>query len=149
MQVLETNALITVGYEGRTADELLTMLVDAGVAVLADVRQMPSSRKPGLSKRSLAEQLEMAGIDYLHLPELGNPRENREAYRRGDARSRERFQAVLRTPQAQAALRDLRQRMTDQCIALLCFERTAECCHRQLVSDELCQGDSALKVKHL
>ena len=68
-------ALVTVGYEGRTATELVAVLAEAGVTVLADVRLTPLSRKPGLSKRKLADSLTAAGIEYLHLPALGNPAE--------------------------------------------------------------------------
>ena len=72
----------TVGYERRTVDELITALTEAAVEVLVDVRLTPLSRKPGLSKKRLAVLLQAAGIDYLHLPHLGNPRDNRDAFRR-------------------------------------------------------------------
>ena len=76
--------LCTVGYERRTVDELITTLTRAAVEVLVDVRLTPLSRKPGLSKNRIATRLYAAGIDYLHLPQLGNPRDNRDGFRRGD-----------------------------------------------------------------
>ncbi|MDR1430587.1 MAG: DUF488 domain-containing protein, partial [Propionibacteriaceae bacterium] len=51
---------------------------------LVDVRQTPISRKRGLSKTALGAALSEAGIDYIHLRELGNPRDNRDGYRQGD-----------------------------------------------------------------
>lgn len=71
--------LVTVGYEGRTAGELVVTLAEAGVDVLVDVRLTPLSRKPGLSKRQLADALAAAGVEYVHLPALGNPKDNRES----------------------------------------------------------------------
>ncbi len=149
MQTLQNMVLLTVGYEGRTAGELVAVLADARVDVLVDVRLTPLSRKPGLSKRQLADALAAAGVEYLHLPALGNPRDNRKAFRLGDSRSRARFRASLRTPQARAALDEIRSRVQEERVALLCFERQPDCCHRQLVSDDLVRHDPGLGVLHL
>lgn len=149
MRTLQEMVLLTVGYEGRTAEELVVALADAGVEVLVDVRLTPLSRKPGLSKRQLADVLAAAGVEYVHLPALGNPRDNREAFRQGDPRSRARFRALLHTPQAQAALDELGLRARHERVALLCFEREPDCCHRQLVSDDLLCRDPGLGVRHL
>jgi uncharacterized protein (DUF488 family) len=149
MRTLQKMALLTVGYEGRTAEELVLKLAEAGVKVLVDVRLTPLSRKPGLSKRQLTETLAAAGVEYLHLPALGNPKDNRLGFRQGDPRSRTRFRALLDTPQAQAALDELRSRVRQEQVALLCFEREPDCCHRQLVSDDLLSHDPELGVRHL
>lgn len=54
MRALQEMVLLTVGYEGRTAEELVVTLAEADVDVLVDIRLTPLSRKPGLSKRQLA-----------------------------------------------------------------------------------------------
>lgn len=149
MRTLQDSSLLTVGYEGRTASELVEVLVEAGVDVLVDVRLTPLSRKPGLSKRALADALTSAGLEYLHLPALGNPRENRDGFRRGDLSSRESFRALLQSPSAQVALAEVRARVRGQRVALLCFEQDASSCHRQLVSDHLVSCDRDLDVHHL
>jgi uncharacterized protein (DUF488 family) len=149
MRTCHEAALVTVGYEGRSAAELVSALAEAEVQVLADVRLTPSSRKPGLSKRGLAAALAGAGIAYLHLPDLGNPRDNRQPFRRGDPASRARFRELLAAPPAQAALAELESRLQEERVALLCFERDAGSCHRLLVSDELLGRDPRLAVRHL
>jgi uncharacterized protein (DUF488 family) len=149
MRALPETALVTVGYEGRTAEELVSAVAEAGVDVLADVRLTPLSRKPGLSKRRLAAALAGAGIEYVHLPALGNPQDNREAFRRGDPASRARFQGLLGTPPAQSALAELGSRAQHERVALLCFERDADCCHRGLVAEYLLSHDPRLAVRHL
>jgi len=53
--------LVTIGYEGRTAPELIDELVRAGVDVLVDVRFTPVSRKAGMSERRLGEALTAVG----------------------------------------------------------------------------------------
>jgi uncharacterized protein (DUF488 family) len=149
MRTLQETALVTVGYEGRTAAELVSAVAEAGVDVLADVRLTPLSRKPGLSKRRLADALAAVGIEYLHLPALGNPRDNRDAFRQGDPGSRARFQDLLGAPHAQLALAELGARAQDERVALLCVERDADCCHRRLVTEHLLSRDPGLGVRHL
>lgn len=63
--------LVSIGYEGRTALELIATLSQLGVSVLVDVRLTPLSRKPGLSKTKLGLAAAEAGIRYVHLPALG------------------------------------------------------------------------------
>jgi uncharacterized protein (DUF488 family) len=149
MRTLQETALVTVGYEGRTAAELVSAVAEAQVDVVADVRLTPLSRKPGLSKRRLADALTAVGIEYLHLPALGNPRDNREAFRQGDPGSRARFQELLGAPQAQSALAELGSRARHERVALLCFERDADCCHRRLVTEHLLSRDPGLSIWHL
>ncbi|MBX9699518.1 MAG: DUF488 domain-containing protein, partial [Acetobacteraceae bacterium] len=75
--------LLTIGYEAGTQAGLVAALRAAGATVLADVRAIANSRKPGFSKRSLAAALEEAGIAYWHIPALGTPAAGREAARAG------------------------------------------------------------------
>jgi uncharacterized protein (DUF488 family) len=70
--------VMTIGYQHLTVDQLIDDLTVARVKVLVDVRLTPLLRKPGLSKNGLPARLRDAGIDYVHLPEIGNPRDNRE-----------------------------------------------------------------------
>jgi uncharacterized protein (DUF488 family) len=52
--------------------------------LLADVRAVPLSRRPGFSKNILGNGLREAGIDYINLKALGAPPEGREAARKHD-----------------------------------------------------------------
>ena len=63
----------TIGYAGRNAPEFVEVLTAAGVDLVVDVRALPLSRKKGFSKTSLRENLQAAGIEYLHLRSAGNP----------------------------------------------------------------------------
>jgi uncharacterized protein (DUF488 family) len=127
----------TIGYQDRTVDDLIAVLRSASVKVLVDVRLTPLSRKAGLSKNGLAARLREAGIEYVHLPQLGNPRDNRDAFRRGDEAAVARYQDVLRTPEGQAALGQLLRQARQHRVALMCFERDAAECHRSMVADAL------------
>lgn len=130
--------IFTIGYEGATQVELIAALRAADVALLADVRAVPLSRRPGFSKNVLANGLREAGIDYVGLKALGTPPEGRESARRGDHATLARVYAgQLDLPEAVvqgARLRDLaRERVT----ALLCFEREPQGCHRSLLVEAI------------
>jgi uncharacterized protein (DUF488 family) len=142
-------AVLTIGYQNRTVDDVIDVLRAADVKVLVDVRLTPLSRKPGLSKKSLATRLGDAGIDYVHLPQLGNPRDDRDAFRRGDADAVARYQGVLTTPEGQAALDQLRRLVTHRRIALMCFEHDAAECHRSMVADALFEAGEVKEIAHL
>jgi hypothetical protein len=47
-------ALFTIGYQGRTLEDSLNVLLTASVTLLCDVRRNPVSRKPGFSKGVLS-----------------------------------------------------------------------------------------------
>jgi uncharacterized protein (DUF488 family) len=68
----------TIGYTGRKTDELIATLLSNGVRTLVDVRQVPVSMyRPDLSKSNFARILAENGLHYVHMPELGVPRDIR------------------------------------------------------------------------
>jgi uncharacterized protein (DUF488 family) len=79
-----TRTVFTIGYEQATQAAVIDALRHAGAEVLADVRYLPLSRRPGFSKTSLKAAAEDAGIAYRHFRQLGTPAEgkSRRAARR-------------------------------------------------------------------
>lgn len=130
-------SLVSLGYEGRTADELVRAAQRAGVQVLADVRLTPISRKPGLSKTKLAAALNAVGIEYVHYRSLGNPKDNRAPFWNGQAEEGRKRLRDLFGEQAWSDLRELQRQARSQVIGILCFEADEMQCHRKLVLDEL------------
>jgi len=126
--------IFTIGYEGATQAELIERLVRAGIRLLADVRAVPLSRRPGFSKNILAAGLREAGIDYLGLKALGTPPAGREAARRHDiARLRNIYLHQLDLPEAIVQAAQLSDMAAVRPTVLLCFERDPGCCHRRLL----------------
>ncbi len=139
--------LYTIGYEGATQDDLIGALEGAGVRRLIDVRQLPLSRRPGLSKTPLKTALAEHVIDYVHLKALGTPPAGREAARRGRHDEMARiYHGTLAEPAAIVAVEQLRALAEEAPSALLCFEREPAHCHRQVLIDEML---AEAEVEHL
>lgn len=135
-------SLVSVGYEGREASELIEYLRGLDVSVVVDVRLNAISRKRGLSKTALREALKEAGIDYVHLRALGNSRENRDDYRAGSNAARRRFRRRLDSSDGIAAIERIIQLAVDRIVAVLCFEADHEVCHRACVIDAVLERQS-------
>lgn len=141
--------LFTIGYEGAALADFLATLRVAGIGVLVDVRDVPFSRKPGFSKKALAQHLDDIGVGYLHLPDLGDPKEGRDAARRGDLAAFETiFREHLERAESQSALDRLVGVAASLTACLLCFERDPATCHRSIVAEAVTDRD-AFQVKHL
>lgn len=143
------NTIHTIGYEGAVIDDLIATLQMAEVEVLIDVRDVPVSRKRGFSKKALAEALETAGIRYVHLKALGDPKPGREAAKRGDMDGfRAIFNSHLKGDDAQEALHVAIDISSKTPACLLCYERDHMGCHRTIVAKELADR-KAFSVRHL
>ena len=126
----------TIGYEQTTVDAFLASLTAAGVEVVADVRAIAASRRPGFSKTALAANLASVGIDYVHYRALGTPTEGRAAARAGNHAALEKIYAgQLELPEAIMAGAQLAALAGEKCTALLCYEREPACCHRTLLRE--------------
>ena len=119
----------TVGYTRRDIRQFLDILLQAGVATVIDIRHTPVSMyKPDFSKRNLASHLGSAGIDYVHIRELGVPRDIRGLASGGASRNPiwEWYDAnVISGVNLHAFLN-----WADHPVALLCVELDPTACHR-------------------
>lgn len=141
--------IYSVGYEGMEVGGLIDHLTWAGVTLLVDVRMNPVSRKPGWSKRSLQAALEAAGIEYRHERVLGNPPDNRDSFRRGDGEEGRRRMREILSNGSGPALERLVNEAAERYVAVLCVERGARRCHRQVITDMAQEIDPDLEVRHI
>lgn len=138
----------TIGYEQATQASVIDTLAQAGVEVLADIRYLPLSRRPGFSKSSLRSAAEEAGIAYRHMKPLGTPADGRAAARRGDHAELSRIYAgQLELPEALAAMAELRDLAGEKRVALLCYERDASECHRSLLIEALLEDFAVVNLE--
>lgn len=132
--------LYTIGYQGARTPAFIARLRDIPVRVLIDVRAVPASRNPDFAKSRLRALLAEGGIDYRHLPALGNPKPGRDAARGGDRdRYRAIYQAQLDSPDGRAGLADAAAIASEAAACLMCLERDPAHCHRTMVAERLAE----------
>ncbi len=130
--------LFTIGYEKALLKGVLGILTGAGVATLLDVRDRPTSRRPGFSKRQLAAAIEDSGMRYVHLKALGTPPEGRLANRRREwARFWGIVEEKLARPEAELDLRQAAEIAEAAPSCLLCYEADWQVCHRRRIAEIL------------
>jgi uncharacterized protein (DUF488 family) len=129
----------SIGYEcHKDVRDFVQLLRDAGVERLIDVRELPMSRRRGYGKTALSEALSAAGIEYVHMRALGNPKPFRDLYKSGlIAEGRELYQRHL-LEECRFALHDLANLLSDdKRSALMCVEHNPSTCHRTVIIDAM------------
>ena len=125
----------TIGYAGKTFDQVMELLFSAGVRRLVDVRALPLSRRREFSKTALAERLAAGGIEYVHVRSAGNPfRHLSDDIGRCLALYREH---LVRSPDV---LAEVARVTSEKSSALFCVEAEATGCHRSVIADQLRAG---------
>jgi uncharacterized protein (DUF488 family) len=138
--------IYSVGYEGLEVKALAERLSQAGVSVLVDVRLNAVSRRPGFSRKALEAAMSDAGIEYVHERELGNPQDNRDAFRRGEgAVGRKRMRAILSNGSG-PALDRLVDLARERRVAVMCVERDRLRCHRDVITEMVQEIEPAIEV---
>ena len=132
--------ILTLGHSNRPLEDFLALLKRHGVACLADVRTLPRSRfNPQFNQDRLAAALELAGIEYRHVPALGGLRRARpDSPHRGlEDDALRGFADHMDTPEFEAALAGVLELTATRSVAMMCAEAAPEHCHRSLIADAL------------
>ena len=131
--------LFTIGYEGRTLESYLNLLIREGATLLCDVRRNAISRKYGFSKTTLERACSGVGIRYEHLPELGiESRRRRGLKTEADFKNLFKEYVQKSLPNQSVALEKIHSWLrSGESVALTCFELEASQCHRHCVANAL------------
>lgn len=128
--------LFTIGYEGKSVEKFLDILITHDVRVLCDVRRNAISQKYGFSKAQLEKFCGGLNIRYIHFPELGiesNLRQKLSSQRDYDELFD--FYEENTLPKRSDCLLRLRNLISQEGrIALTCFEQNPKQCHRSRVA---------------
>jgi uncharacterized protein (DUF488 family) len=137
---MQVPVIYTVGHSTRSLDELLSLLLEAGVEELVDVRSAPGSRRhPHFAAKALAESLPARDISYAHEAGLGG-------FRRARADSPNRgwshpaftgYADHMATSEFTDALARVQGRAREHVVCLMCAEAQWWRCHRRLIADAL------------
>jgi uncharacterized protein (DUF488 family) len=142
--------IFTIGFTKKSAEEFFAALEKAGVKRVVDTRLNNVSQLAGFAKK---EDLRfflkrVAGIDYVHLPELAPTQEMLDAFKKekGEwAVYEKRFLALI-------AERRIEEKVPREVLhqgCLLCSEETPEHCHRRLVAEYLKEKWRDVEIRHL
>lgn len=132
--------LWTIGHSTRSIDDFITLLSSEHITWLVDVRSFPSSKRlPHFNQRELSEALAAAGIQYLHLLDLGGRRPGRKdshntAWQNPGFRG---YADYMETEPFRAGIDLLLEVARAQRTAIMCAEAVWWRCHRSLISDYL------------
>ncbi len=130
--------LWTIGHSTRDIDEFIALLRDNHIAVLADVRHFPGSRKyPHFNVQPLQAALDDAGIGYVPFTELGGRRKVRPdspntGWRHPAFRG---YADYLQTDAFHDGIERLRALAVTKNTAIMCAEAVWWRCHRGLIAD--------------
>jgi uncharacterized protein (DUF488 family) len=130
----------SVGHGTRPVDELIALLREAEIEVLADVRSIPGSRRhPQFGRSALTASLAAAGIEYVHLRGLGGRRDavlgsphvalKVDAFRG--------YADHMGSADFAADYRHLVELARARSAAFMCAETLWWKCHRRMLSDRL------------
>ena len=141
----------TIGHSTRAIDELISLLKENEIKLLADVRAFPGSKRyPQFNKEALAATLSAHGIRYEHFPELGgkrksNPDSRNTAWRNASFRG---YADYMETEQFQKGIDRLLSVATEAgATVIMCAEAVWWRCHRSMIADYLkAQGVEVMHV---
>ncbi len=140
--------LFSIGYEGHDIDSFLDVLIQNQIRLVADLRFNPFSMNAVFTKSRLLDYLKKAGIDYIHIPELGIDGKYRKNLNSNkDYQELFEFYSKKILPNQKEKIIDIAEKSSKSRVVMMCFEHDKDHCHRGIVSSEL-ERDS-FKVSHL
>jgi uncharacterized protein (DUF488 family) len=142
--------VFTIGHSTRTLDEFVDLIDAYGVTLVVDVRSVPRSRhNPQFNKETLPESLKLAGVKYVHMPDIGGLRRAKPdsvntAWKNKSFRG---YADYMQTKEFTEQLLNLMLFARENTVAIMCAEAVPWRCHRSLISDALVVRQ--VKVKHI
>ena len=143
-------AIFTIGHSTRTLDEFVDLLEAYGVTLVVDVRSVPRSRhNPQFNKETLPDSLKLAGVKYVHMPDIGGLRRAKPdsvntAWKNKSFRG---YADYMQTKEFTEQLLNLIAFARENTVAIMCAEAVPWRCHRSLISDALVVRQ--VNVKHI
>jgi uncharacterized protein (DUF488 family) len=130
----------SIGFSTRDWEETVVLLRSHSIQQLIDIRTLPGSKRtPQFNLEHLRVELPKAGIEYVHMKELGGLRRPKKdsinsAWRNDSFRG---YADYMQTAEFESALARLENLIRQKTSVFACTEAVFWRCHRQLVSDAL------------
>ncbi|MDI6708893.1 MAG: DUF488 domain-containing protein [Candidatus Thermoplasmatota archaeon] len=115
--------IYSIGHSNRSLEEFVAILKSYKIELLVDIRRFPTSKFKQFKKENLAEALNMAGIEYKHLEELGG-------YRGG-------YEDYMQSQKWEEGYEYLKKLSSKKLAAFMCAEKFPFRCHRRWIARKL------------
>ena len=132
--------IYTIGHSTYSLESFLEMLQSFDIKVLADIRSLPGSRKfPQFNKENLQITMPAAGIEYIHLLDLGGRRKVKKDSKniRWNSDAFRGYADYMETETFVKAVIKLEVIASKTTTAYMCSEAVWWRCHRSMLSDYL------------
>lgn len=142
--------IYTIGFTGKSAEEFFTILKNAGVKRVIDIRLYPSTQLSGFArKKDLAFFLKkLCSIGYQHNPELAPTDTILKGFKDKKISWDEYEVEYLNLLDNRDAAANTKAEVLDGA-CFLCAEQTPEQCHRRLLAEYLQNKLGNIEIKHL
>ena len=142
-------AVYTAGYEGRSVDRFLNLLIGAGMECLVDVRRNPVARRYGFHKSTLGRLCGRLQIEYQHFPSLGISSADRRGLSGAAAYNQLFADYEAETLSEETAdINRLTRLVRSRPCVLVCMEADPAACHRTRLANRIA-SETGLPVVHL
>lgn len=132
--------IFTIGHSTKKIEEFIKILKAYGIEILVDIRTVPKSRhNPQFEGLKIEQALNVEGISYIHLQQLGGLRRPRKSSPNMEWRntSFRGYADHMETEEFEEGLNILKKIAGEHKVAMMCAEAVPWRCHRSLVSDVL------------
>jgi uncharacterized protein (DUF488 family) len=142
----DKTGIYTIGYQGRSIDQFLHILIKEKINTLVDIRYNPWSMKYGFKKNTLQNLCNKLRIEYQHIPDLGIPGNLREKLETDKDYKNlfERYKIHLENHQKHIDF--LKEQSKKKRLALMCFEEDPKYCHRHILGSYLQNSDVMVSI---
>lgn len=137
---MSSQPLLTIGHGTLSAEAFSTLLLEAEVGLVVDVRSYPRSRaNPHMNRDELEQWLPAAGVPYRWEQRLGGrrraPQDDPVADPWWRVQAFRAYAAYTRTPEWADGLSDLLSDVRRTRVAVCCSESVWWRCHRRIIAD--------------
>lgn len=138
--------VLSIGHSNLSYELFLSLLRNAGVTAIADVRSTPHSRHfPHFNQASLQPELKADGVAYVYLgEELGGRPKDSAYFLNGVAN----YERMINAPMFSIGVDRVITGASAYCIALMCSEHNPLDCHRCLLVGRALKG-RGVNVRHI
>lgn len=142
--------IYTIGFTGKTAKDFFTILGDAGVKRILDIRLKNSSQLSGFAKKEDLKYflMKINGIKYLHIPELAPTENIMDSYKKKKINWNE-YETQLNNLLVERKVENKMRGELSEGDCFLCSEEKPDLCHRRLVAEYLQKKLGDITILHL